>query len=219
MKNAKDDLIGVSFPSPKVKRYVEKLIWDSYAEEWRMDQVYEGKSEDGYENSSIEGTVSIGDFTLDDELVSRLSVVKRAVMKKDFSDVDIAHMESTGALINEDINFYYSTGPTVKRKLDKKTYMRHRDWNGKYLVHWDMWDPSKDDGVTVVGVQKGNKLTYQVLNTVSSVDKIMDKAEFNKKVSGSPIDTKYGYGVLAVVFAFLGIRSLSKSRVSEKNED
>ena len=146
-------------------------------------------------------------------------MVKRTVMKKDFSDVDIAHMESTGALINEDINFYYSTGPTVKRKLDKKTYMRHRDWNGKFLVPWDMWDPSKDDGVTVVGVQKGNKLTYQVLNTVSSVDKIMDKAEFNKKASGSPIDTKYGYGVLAVVFAFLGIRSLSKSRVSEKNKD
>lgn len=196
VENAKDDLIGVSFPSPKVRRYVEEWRWDASHEEWTLDPVYEGKSDDGYENEILVGTVSIGDFLLDEELVSRLSVLERTVMEGDFSDEDLARMESTGSFIRESTCFYYDTGSV--------------------RVHWNMWEPDTDDGVTVIGVQKGSTLTYQTLNAVSSVDRIMDEAEFHEEADGSPVNMKYAFGVLALLFVLLGIRSLLKSKRAGK---
>ncbi|MGN0658634.1 MAG: hypothetical protein ACI4LA_03410 [Emergencia sp.] len=205
LENAEDDLIGVSFPSPKVNRYVEEKVWDESAEEWIRKQVYEGKSDNGYENGLLIGKISIGDFILDEELVKRICVTQRNVKKEDFSDEDIAHMESIGSVFDEAFDFYYGTGS-----------YSYKD-SCAYLINWDMWDPSKDEGVTVVGVQKGNTLTYQP-DVICSADRIMNEAEFQDEAAGSPINMKYGFAVLALVFALLGVRSLKKANRKKQKE-
>lgn len=197
LENAKDDLIGVSFDSPLVRRYVDKLTWDRINEEWKEKAVKAGTSDDGYENGILTGLISIGEFEIDPELMTRLSVLNREVKEDDFSAEDIAHMNDTGYISNETTTLYYRTSAV----LFKETYQ----------VRWKMWEPKEDQGLTVVGVQKGNTLTYEPLNASCSEDKFMDEEAFNERTGGSSVNPRYISAIMALIFILLGVRSMRKA--------
>lgn len=76
-----------------------------------------------------------------------------------------------------------------------------------------------EEGITVVGIQKGDKLTYcQLDNTLSVKHKIMDKDEFEADGTSSETSpsTIIIFAVLAIFFAVMGVRSLLKNKNTEK---
>lgn len=220
MENAKDEVVGVSFNSPKVRRSVDEVIWDTGTQKWRLKQVNKGKSDDGYETDIIAGRISIGEFELDKKVTARVNFLESDVEPGDFSDKDIAHMDSEGYLIRHDTKAWYSTGGLVTvdmENIGEAAYLLHPSWDGSYIVGWKMWEPKGDEEFTVVGVQNGSNLTYTTLNAAVSADKFMDEEAFNERAEGyNQIDTKYIAAAFAVIFALLGVRSLFKNRKRNK---
>lgn len=213
IENAYDEITGVEFPSPKVYRYVDRIRVNS-AREGEWIPVYPGKSSDGIEEGYILGRIGIGDFEIDKDLITRTSTFSRDMVKKDFSDEIIAKLEETGYVDNYEGTVYYSTIPCFSgvTGINKVLYP---DWENAYRMRWKMWEPDEDDEVTVVGIQKGNTLTYCELNTTSSEMKYMDEEDFREKIKVDETDYSAASAVLAAVCLIMAIRSLFKKKKEE----
>ena len=77
-----------------------------------------------------------------------------------------------------------------------------------------MWDIAPDDELTVVGIQKGNTLTYcdKVTGGISK-DCIVSEDEMTD--SANPKHVKFFTYALALLFVILGIRSVQKKKKEE----
>ena len=220
---AADEIVGVSFQSPRVHRAVEALKYSSTFRDWTVKIVSEGTSEDGFEGGILYGRAAIGDFELDEELIKRGAFYDRTVEKDDFTAENIAHMESTGSLIKSGGAFCYTDGEDMHTDgiwdnpddYDHFDYVLHKDWNGSHLVRWSMWVIKPDDEGTVVGIQKGNMLTYcEELSGGVSKDRIVSKDEL-KSEQENPVLVKIMGFALALLFVLLGVRSM---RVKKKED-
>lgn len=219
-----DENIGVSFPSPKVYRSVEVLIYNSTFKDWTVKAVNEGKSEDGFETGTLTGRVAIGEFELDQEVIKRI-IGGKDVDKEDFSAEDIAHMEETGSFIKSGGRFCYTDRKDENifsnseiwahpEDYDGDFYRWNKDLDGSRKVWWTMWDIAPDDELTVVGIQKGNTLTYcdKVTGGISK-DCIVSEDEMTD--SANPKHVKFFTYALALLFVILGIRSVQKKKKEE----
>lgn len=213
-----DENVGVTLQSPKVYRSVDVLKWDDISKEWKIKMLSMGSSDDGYETGTMAGRVALGDFELDRELITRLDVTLSDVERDDFSDEDIAHMEDTGFLVRSGGNFCYSdaahqpldsVSPAIEG-LDKWDYIKHPEWDGGHKVSWDMWFLDSEDEITVVGIQKGNTLTYCKVNGGVSKDHIVSEDEVSD--SADPNLVKVVAYALALLFVLLGVRSMFKKK-------
>ena len=92
---------------------------------------------------------------------------------------------------------------------DDWDYTLHKDWDGSHCFRWSMWDISRDGEVTIVGIQKGNTLTYCAeLEGDCYKDYVVDKAEFEAEPSENGIGVKIVLIAFALLFVILGIRSM-----------
>lgn len=225
LETAGDEIVGVSFQSPRVHRAVEALKYSSTFRDWTVKIVSEGTSKDGFEGDILYGRAAIGDFELDEELIKRGAFYDRTVEKDDFTSEDIAHMESTGSLIKSGGAFCYTDGEDMYTdgiwdnpdEYDHFDYALHKDWNGSHLVRWSMWEIKPDDEVTVVGIQKGNMLTYcEELSGAVSKDRIVSEEELKSESDpANPVLVKVMELALALLFVLLGVRSMR----TKKKED
>lgn len=220
LEAAVDENVGVTFHSPRVHRSVEVLKYDSVFGDWTVKSVYEGGSKDGFEGGVLYGRVGVGDFELDKELIKRGSFGGTDVNRDDFTDEAIAHMESTGSLIKSGGMFCYTECKDMSgdgiwdspEDYDRYTYIWHKDWDGCRKVFWKMWEIQPDDEVTIVGIQKGNTLTYcdELADGVSK-NRIVGEDEL-KSEPANPILVKVMGFIMALLFGFLGVRSMRKKK-------
>lgn len=220
IEGAYDEEIGVQFPSPSVYRAVD-IIKYSFMNDTDEDnsgyytrRVYAGGSEDGLETKTLVGRVGIGDFELDEELTTQLSVIREDVTLGTFSDEDIDHMLETWNESSYGGRFCITEAASYLDldDIEKETSYDSNDYEGDRIVWWNMWIPSPEDKFTVVGIQKGNKLTYcDELKGSSSKEKIVTevkKTEIDEPAN--PILVKIMTAGIAVLFVWLGIRSMSE---------
>lgn len=222
IENVTDEKIGVSFNSPKVYRSVDMLIYDDMDDEWKVRAVKEGKTRDGLENSILYGRVKVGGFELDNELIKHGNFGSRDIEKYDFTNEEIAHTQSTGTLVKVNSEFCYIDCMNMSNykiwdnpdEYNSSTYTVHKDWDGVRKVNWRMWEIEPDDKVTIVGIQKGNTLTYcDNLAGGVSRNKAMTADEV-KEEKASPIGKRiFGFG-FALLFAYMGVRSMKKEERS-----
>ena len=106
-------------------------------------------------------------------------------------------------------NLYFSEAPLFDDEDSPDSY-----WDGSHAVCWKIWEPKLEEGITVVGIQKGDTLTYcQIDDTLSVKHKIMDKDEFEADgTSETSPSTIIIFAVLAAFFAVMGVRSLLKNK-------
>lgn len=228
IEGAYDKEIGVHFPSPSVYRVVY-IIKYSFMNDMGEDnsgyytrRTYEGSSEDGLESKTLVGRVGIGEFELDEMLTKELGVVRKDVTFSTFSEEDADHMlehwnESSygGRFCITETTSYLDLD-----NIEKETSYDPNDYEGDRFVWWSMWVPSPEDKFTVVGIQKGNKLTYcEDLKGSSSKEKIVTEEKMKKKEEpANPVLVKImGIG-FAVLFAWLGVRSMSEHEKKSRKE-
>ena len=212
-----DENVGVTLQSPKVYRLVEVIKWDDMSNRWKIKTVSMGSSDDGYETGTMVGRIALGDFELDKELLTRLNVILSDAERNDFSAEDIAHMENKGFLVRSGGNFCYSDAahqpldsisPTIEG-LNESDHIWHPEWDGGHKVSWDMWFLDSEDELTVVGIQKGNTLTYCKVEGGVSRDHIVSEEEMRD--SADPNLVKYVAYALALLFVLMGIRSIPRA--------
>lgn len=91
---------------------------------------------------------------------------------------------------------------------------------GAVFIRWNIWEPKEEDGFTMVGVQKGNTLTYTELgDTLLPLEqKIMDEKTYQEMIE--PYEhrgaVKYAYLVMTVLCCVMGVKSLRKKE--KKNQ-
>lgn len=215
-----DENVGVGFNSPRVHRTVDRLTYDNTFDTWEVRSLNAEKTQDGLGTDILYGRVSVGDFELDQELIKRMSVISHDVKEEDFTSEEIALMESTGNLQNAYSMFCYVDRPGMTdykvwkepEEYDWSDYMRHGDWDGARRVRWSMWEIKSEDEVTVVGIQKGNTLTYcDELSGLVSKDRIVSEEELRSEPA-NPILVKVMGFAIALVFALLGVKSMFKKK-------
>lgn len=212
------NLVGLSFDSPSVYRRVEILRYNDKLDAWEVRNVGTGKSSDGLETGTLLGRVTVGDFELDQEVIRRLSFVIDDLKREDFTPEEIALMESTGNIQEAYSMFCYVDRPSMTNyeiwhepgEYDSWDYYRHSDWDGARSVRWSMWRIKPDDRVTVVGIQKGNKITYcDNLDGGVSRSRSMSEDEIKEEKSSPFLQIAIGL-VIALACAYMGVRSMKK---------
>ena len=213
IEGAVDEQVGVSFDSPYVSRTVQVLHWDKANRNFRWEYVDEVKSDDGWEGGYLTGRIKIGEFELDDELIGRLSLTQRDMTKEDFTEEEIAAMEEKG-YVSMETNLYFSEAPRDEvKRFKESSYLLLPDWDGAHAVSWKIWEPKLEEGLTVVGIQKGDTLTYCELDTLSVKHEIMDKDAFEAEgTSETSLSTTIIFAVLAIFFAVMGVRSILNNK-------
>lgn len=210
IENAKDTDFGIDFPSPKVSRKAEQVNFSRSDDQWHWVTVKSKNASDGFEDANFYGRVKVGDFELDQELVIKLSLQFHDVMKEDFSDSELADLESRYLLVKSDGLLYVSEIP-FRNNMDEDTYYLHTDWDGKRRARWNMGLVAEDQMVTVVGVQNGNTITCGDTGDDRPVQNgYISSAEYEEGQPAGSGSAGVMLIVLAVVFAALAVLSMRK---------
>lgn len=217
LEPATDEQVGVSFASPRVYRSAYALKYSPLLKSWDTGYTFDG---DELASGVLTGRVAIGEYELDKELLKKLdSVGGKEINEKDFSKEDLAYMRKTGSLITWGGKFCYAE---IKDKananyawnnpeeLDAFDYRLHPEWDGSHMVNWTQWEIKPDDEITVVGIQKGNTLTYCEGMAAGDVSKNRVVTEDEVQGPENPILVKCMGLLIAALFAFLGVRSMGK---------
>lgn len=217
LESAADEQIGISFASPRVYRSVYVLEYNSLLKSWDTGYALDG---DGLGSGVLTGRVAIGEYELDKELLEKLNGVGgKELQEEDFSEEDLAHMLNTGSLIKWGGKFCYAEiedrynanfAWNSTEELDAVDYRLHPEWEGSHMVTWSQWEIKPDDEITVVGIQKGNTLVYCDDLQGGEVSKNGIVTEDGTDEPSNPALVKCAGFSLAVLFAFLGIRSMLK---------
>lgn len=221
IEGAVDPQAGVSFDSPYVSRSIEQLVWDDISKKWRKKEINSLSKEAEEYPLHLSGKMKIGEFEIDEELMYRLNPLTRNVEKQDFDEKEIASMEKTGYLIDETTTLWYSQVPSADEDFyTEMDHILYPEWDGAVLIRWNIWEPKEEEGFTMVGVQKGNTLTYTELgDTLLPVEqKIMDEKTYQEMIE--PYEhqdaVKYAYLVMTVLCCVMGVKSLRKKE--KKNQ-
>ena len=224
-ENVVDPVFGLHFPSSSVNRYVGRLSYDSGTQKFTWKNVDEGESTDGLEFARLGGETYIGEFIIDNTILSYSGISSRDVGMDDLDPAETEKLKEMGYFINS-TQLWYSDIPSFDN-LDKETsHLSRRQWldqrkyDGGFRVRWNMLDLKKDTEMTVVGIQQGNTIMLcNDLDDVHSRDGYMTYEQFReagRPISEATTGTKVMEIVFGVLFAVLAVLSVLPKK--QKND-
>lgn len=195
---------------------MQRLSYDSPTQKFTWINVGEGAGTDGLEYARLGGKTGIGEFIIDNTILSYNGFSVRDVMIDDLAADEVKKLEEMGHFINS-TQMWYSDIPSFDN-LDRETsHLSQRKWldqkkyDGGFRVRWTMCDVN-DAELTVVGIQQGNTIMLcDNLDAVHSRDGYMTYEQFRE--AGRPISestplTKALEIIIGVIFLVLAVKSV-----------
>lgn len=220
--SAKDELFGIEFDAARVDRHVEKLEYRASSKEWVWTEVYEGQGVNGYESHISTGQFKVGDFKIASDLNIQIPLYSRDAKKSDFTDEQLKSFEDKGFVIESSLSQFYISMVPFSQPLSLKEYEKKHfngseagfkadtaDFDDKIRVRWTLG--SVDEGVTVIGYQKGDTIELcKDLDANSVKSGKLTKEEYDKQAvpSHERKSTYIMFAVLAVFFLYKAIKKL-----------
>lgn len=186
---ARDKDLGLSFPSPRVRRRTEQRKVDGDKKEWVIVHV------DGSDSDNLYGQAKIGEFDLSPKLLRVLSTPKNC------TEFDGEELERAGLM--------------ARNRLAERTYLYVLDsdppskFQRGMRCSYDMYDLKKAGTVTVVGFQKGRALYPS--KHFSFMKGALNREEFLKKQKRMSLLGNLMLGMIGISLLLGGILTIRKS--------
>ena len=224
--NATDDLFGITFEYPIVRREVEELKNDSDGKlNWH--RIYD--SDDGICDAAFFGSIGGLEYDIDSSLLKSLAATSKKLGKKDYdreklntclNNYKSLHTEEyNGVLYITDTDTKYF-GDCDKEKVSDSNWSDYTEEVGSIRISYRVTDTGDVDSIALIGKQIGNSIVKSDIDTIPCYENVHTREELMKKDKNTlSIGLIFGM-VINIVFIVLGMLLIvGKIHLPSNNND